>query len=52
MSVLEYLFRKYHSRQKLTTNELEVLSYLSRFKRNEFADLCHKHWDTILINSI
>jgi len=52
MSVLEYLFRKYHSRQKLTHNELQVLSWLSLFKRHEYAELCHKYWDTILINSI
>ena len=52
MSVLEYLFIKWHAREKMTYNEKRVLSYLSLFQSKEYAELCHKHWDTVLINSI
>lgn len=52
MSVLEYLFRKFHSRQKMTYREKRVFSYLSLFQPKEYKELCHKYWDIILINSM
>ena len=52
MSVLEYLFVKYHSRAEMTYNEKRVLSYLSLYQARKYNFLCRKYWDTMLINSI